>query len=142
MSSTTIRYSGVPENSHSRGSSNSTAADFSNDVASYTSPAEAAAAPPAFVPGFSPGKAAPVSDDPRHNPAFPHPSNPGLFAEPDGFYDWADRRSYHADGSPDPMTPGAYRYQTRPDLCDLDAPDSSPSSPRYETDALAPQARR
>ncbi|MDN3241840.1 hypothetical protein [Glycomyces tritici] len=85
-----------------------------------------------FVPGFTPGKAGPISPDPRHNRAFPHPQNPGLFADADGFYDWANRRPYLADGSPDPLTPGAYRYQTRPDLCDLDAPDSDPSSPRYE----------
>ena len=184
MSSTTIRYSGVPENSHSRrfdsgnnsgrdsNRSSEPTSDITADSTSYTRPAPAggidrgpesdltlkwrkrlraladpetapeqhagsadrSAAPAAggFVPGFAPGKAAPVSDDPRHNRAFPHPQNPGLFAEPDGFYDWANRRLYLADGSPDPMTPGAYRYQTRPDLCDLDAPDSSPSSPRYE----------
>ncbi|WP_205326716.1 hypothetical protein [Glycomyces sp. YM15] len=86
----------------------------------------------AFVPGFTPGKPGPLSSDPRHNRAFPHPENPGLFAEADGFYDWANRRLYLSDGSPDPLTPGAYRYQTRPDLCDLDAPDSDPSCPRYE----------
>ncbi|MDA1361796.1 hypothetical protein O1R50_19365 [Glycomyces luteolus] len=85
-----------------------------------------------FVPGFTPGKAGPTSPDPRHNRAFPHPQNPGLFTEVDGFYDWANRRLYLTDGSPDPLTPGAYRYQTRPDLCDLDAPDSDPASPRYE----------
>jgi hypothetical protein len=93
-------------------------------------------APSGFVPGFTPGKAGPVGDDPRHNRVYPHPKNPGLFAEEDGFYDWADRRLFLADGSPDPMTPGAYRYQTRPDLCDLDASDADPSSPRYEPDHL------
>ncbi|WP_030154934.1 hypothetical protein [Glycomyces sp. NRRL B-16210] len=162
MSSPTIRYSGVPENSHSR--------DFESDVASYTRTSRheapdqardsdlthrfraAAAAdksagivtttdsvpagPVDLVPGFAPGKSGPVSDDPRHNREYPHPKNPGLFAEVDGFYDWANRRLFLADGSPDPMTPGAYRYQTRPDLCDLDASDADPSSPRYEPDHL------
>ncbi|MFC3494527.1 hypothetical protein [Glycomyces rhizosphaerae] len=71
-------------------------------------------------------------DDPRHNRAYPHPENPGLFEQVDGWFDWAGRRLFLADGSPDPMTPGAYRYQTRPDLTDLDAPDSDPWSPRYE----------
>jgi hypothetical protein len=89
-----------------------------------------------FVAGFTPGKAGPTSTDPRHNRAYPHPKNPGLSEEVDGFYDWAGRRLFLSDGSPDPMTPGAYRYQTRPDLCDLDAPDSDPASPRYEPDHL------
>jgi hypothetical protein len=158
VSSTTIRYSGVPENSHSR--------DFDSDDAAYASSARheesdtvrdteltrrfraaaaadqavtaepEPAAPSAFVPGFTPGKAGPVGDDPRHNRVYPHPKNPGLFADEDGFYDWADRRLFLADGSPDPMTPGAYRYQTRPDLCDLDASDADPSSPRYEPEHL------
>lgn len=71
-------------------------------------------------------------DDPRHNRAYPHPENPGLIEQTDGFYDWAGRRLFLADGSPDPMTPGAYRYQTRPDLCDLTAHASDPASPYYE----------
>lgn len=58
--------------------------------------------------------------------------NPGLIEQVDGFYDWAGRRLFLADGSPDPMTPGAYRYQTRPDLCDLSAHASDPASPHYE----------
>jgi hypothetical protein len=49
-----------------------------------------------------------------------------------GFYDWAGRRLFLADGEPDPMCPGAYRYQHNPSSCDLDAPDSDPRSPRYE----------
>lgn len=64
--------------------------------------------------------------------SYPHPENPGLIEQVDGFYDWADRRLFLADGSPDPATPGAYRYQTRPDLCDLAAPASDPASPHYE----------
>jgi hypothetical protein len=50
----------------------------------------------------------------------------------DGYYDWAGRRLFLADGEPDPMCPGAYRYQHNPDCCDLEAPDSDPRSPRYE----------
>jgi hypothetical protein len=65
-------------------------------------------------------------------PTYPHPENPGLIEQVDGFYDWADRRLFLADGSPDPATPGAYRYQSRPDLCDLAAPASNPASPCYE----------
>jgi hypothetical protein len=49
-----------------------------------------------------------------------------------GFYDWAGRRLFMSDGEPDPMCPGAYRYQHNPDCCDLEAPDSDPRSPRYE----------
>ncbi|MFG3338360.1 hypothetical protein [Glycomyces sp. NPDC048151] len=49
-----------------------------------------------------------------------------------GYYDWAGRRLFLADGEPDPMCPGAYRYQHNPDCCDLEAPDSDPRSPRYE----------
>ncbi|MBO3735385.1 hypothetical protein [Glycomyces niveus] len=64
--------------------------------------------------------------------SYPHPENPGLLEQVDGFYDWAGRRLFLADGSPDPMTPGAYRYQTRPDLCDLIAHASDPASPHYE----------
>ncbi|MBO3734156.1 hypothetical protein [Glycomyces niveus] len=52
--------------------------------------------------------------------------------EGDGYYDWAGRRLFLADGEPDPMCPGAYRYQHNPDCCDLEAPDSDPRSPRYE----------
>ncbi|MFC3493016.1 hypothetical protein [Glycomyces rhizosphaerae] len=66
------------------------------------------------------------------NRVYPHPENPGLIEQVDGYYDWAGRRLFLEDGSPDPATPGTYRYQTRPDLCDLAAPDSDPASPRYE----------
>ncbi|MEV3938220.1 hypothetical protein AB0K52_19855 [Glycomyces sp. NPDC049804] len=52
--------------------------------------------------------------------------------EGDGYYDWAGRRLFHLDGEPDPMCPGAYRYQHNPACCDLEAPDSDPRSPRYE----------
>jgi hypothetical protein len=153
VSSTTIRYSGVPENSHSRGSgsesesaaeSSASSTDLTvrwrsrlreaPNAARDTDPASRTGT--AFKAGFTPGKAGPVSTDPRHNRAYPHPQNPGLFEEVDGFYDWAGRRLFLSDGSPDPMTPGAYRYQTRPDLCDLDASDSDPSNPRYEPDHL------
>ncbi|MEV3937837.1 hypothetical protein AB0K52_17880 [Glycomyces sp. NPDC049804] len=50
----------------------------------------------------------------------------------DGYYDWAGRRLFLADGEPDPMCPGAYRYQHNPASCDEEAPDSDPRSPRYE----------
>jgi hypothetical protein len=53
-------------------------------------------------------------------------------SEQAGYYDWAGRRLFLADGEPDPMCPGAYRYQHNPDCCDLEAPDSDPRSPRYE----------
>jgi hypothetical protein len=49
-----------------------------------------------------------------------------------GYYDWAGRRLFMRDGEPDPMCPGAYRYQHNRDCCDLEAPDSDPRSPRYE----------
>jgi hypothetical protein len=52
--------------------------------------------------------------------------------EGDGYYDWAGRRLFTIDGEPDPMCPGAYRYQHNPACCDLEAPDSDPRSPRYE----------
>jgi hypothetical protein len=139
VSSTTIRYSGVPENSHSRRfDSGDNPAESTSDLTrrwrSRLREESAAAATGSIR--FTPGKAGPLNSDPRHNRAYPHPQNPGLHEQPDGFYDWADRRLYLSDGSPDPMTPGAYRYQTRPDVCDLDAPDSDPSSPRYEPDHL------
>lgn len=54
------------------------------------------------------------------------------FSEQAGFYDWAGRRLFLADGEPDPMCAGAYRYQHNPDCCDTEAPDSDPRSPRYE----------
>ena len=91
MSSTTIRYSGVPENSHSHRSN--------SDASAYA----------------------------------------GLRRRVDGFYDWAGRRLLLADGSPDPMTPGAYRYQHSPDLCDPAAPEADPNSPRYEPPHLRHQ---
>ncbi|MCC3763585.1 hypothetical protein K3N28_10925 [Glycomyces sp. TRM65418] len=56
----------------------------------------------------------------------------GLTERVDGYYDWAGRRLFLADRSPDPMTPGAYRHQAHPDLCDPAAPESDPASPRYE----------
>jgi hypothetical protein len=143
VSSTTIRYSGVPENSHSRGLGSETDTDLTvrwrsrlRDELNTTTGNEPSAPGTAFIAGFTPGKAGPTSADPRHNPAYPHPQNPGLIEESDGFHDWVGRRLFLSDGSPDPMTPGAYRYQTRPDLCDLDAPDSAPASPRYEPDHL------
>jgi hypothetical protein len=52
--------------------------------------------------------------------------------EGNGYYDWAGRRLFLVDGEPDPMCPGAYRYQHNPACCDLEAPDSDPRSPRYE----------
>jgi len=91
VSSTTIRYSGVPENSHSHRSH--------SDAAAYV----------------------------------------GLRRRVDGFYDRAGRRLLLADGSPDPMTPGAYRYQHSPDLCVLSAPEADPDSPRYEPPHLRHQ---
>ncbi|GAA2138875.1 hypothetical protein [Glycomyces algeriensis] len=90
MSSTTIRYSGVPENSHSR--------DFDNSRA--------------YI---------------------------GLRHLTDGYYDWAGRRLLLTDGSPDPLTPGAYRFQHSPDLCDQSARESDPASPRYEPPHLRHQ---
>ncbi|WP_026923428.1 hypothetical protein [Glycomyces arizonensis] len=75
----------------------------------------------------------------RNPHAYPHPDNPGLIERPGGYYDWAGRRLFLPSGEPDPATPGAYRYQTRPDLCDLEAPDSDPASPRYEPPHLRHQ---
>ncbi len=75
----------------------------------------------------------------RNSQSYPHPYNPGLIEQPSGFYDWAGRRLFLPSGKPDPATPGAYRHQTRPDLCDLEAPDSAPSSPRYEPPHLRHQ---
>ncbi|MDA1362673.1 hypothetical protein O1R50_23830 [Glycomyces luteolus] len=49
-----------------------------------------------------------------------------------GYYDWAGRRLFLADGEPDPTCPSAYRYQHHPACCDEEAPDSDPRSPRYE----------
>ncbi|GAB3647071.1 hypothetical protein [Glycomyces tarimensis] len=50
----------------------------------------------------------------------------------DGFYDWAGRRLFLPDGSPDPATPGVYRHEYDPRTTDPSAPDSDPVSPRYE----------
>ncbi|MCH7232970.1 hypothetical protein L0U85_19235 [Glycomyces sp. L485] len=76
----------------------------------------------------------------RNSYEYPHPDNPGLSEVPgQGYFDWAGRRLFLLDGSPDPATPGAYRYQTRPDLCDVEAPDSDPASPRYEPPHLRHQ---
>lgn len=63
---------------------------------------------------------------------WPHPENPGLIADVDGYFDWAGRLLFLPDGSPNPEVSGAYRYQTRPDLCDPNAEDGDPASPRYE----------
>ncbi|MFG3338230.1 hypothetical protein [Glycomyces sp. NPDC048151] len=63
---------------------------------------------------------------------WPHPENPGLIPDAGGYFDWAGRLLFLPDGSPNPEVAGAYRYQTRPDLCDPHAPDSEPVSPRYE----------
>jgi hypothetical protein len=63
----------------------------------------------------------------------------GLIPGFGGYYDSAGRRLFLLDGSPDPMTPGAYRFQASPDLCDLGAPESDPSSPRYEPPHLRHQ---
>ena len=52
--------------------------------------------------------------------------------EGNGYYDWAGRRLFLIDGEPDPMCPGAYRYQHNLVCCDVEAPDSDPRSPRYE----------
>jgi hypothetical protein len=169
VSSTTIRYFGVPENSHSRepASNQSLDADsyatarrssdqpesrptetaqytaFESDLTAkwrnrITETASGASdpVPSDSLPVVTAGTAGPITPDPRHNPAYPHPKNPGLSEEPDGFYDWAGRRLFLSDGAPDPMTPGAYRYQTRPDLCLLDAADDDPWSPLYEPDHL------
>jgi hypothetical protein len=83
-----------------------------------------------------------VSASLRQNPPEPvggnaTPTEPstaaiGLTERADGYYDWAGRRLFLVDRSPDPMTPGAYRYQAHPDLCDPTAPESDPASPRYE----------
>jgi hypothetical protein len=62
----------------------------------------------------------------------PYTAALGLTERVDGYYDWAGRRLFLVDRSPDPMTPGAYRYQAHPDLCDPAAPESDPASPRYE----------
>ncbi|MCH7230432.1 DNA-directed RNA polymerase I subunit RPA34 [Glycomyces sp. L485] len=50
----------------------------------------------------------------------------------DGFYDWAGRRLFLPDGSPDLATPGLDRHRHLPECTDPSAPDSDPSSPRYE----------
>ncbi|MFC3492948.1 hypothetical protein [Glycomyces rhizosphaerae] len=63
----------------------------------------------------------------------------GLSIRADGFYDKRARRLFLLDGSPDPLTPGAYRVAVSPDLCDLAAPESDPSSPRYEPPHLRHQ---
>ena len=63
----------------------------------------------------------------------------GLIPGFGGYYDSTGRRLFLLDGSPDPMTPGTYRYRVSPDLCDLGAPESDPSSPRYEPPHLRHQ---
>jgi hypothetical protein len=112
VSSTTIRYSGVPENSHS--------GDLTDRTNDYTTGRAA---------DRNTGRAA---DRKTADPA-------ALCESGDGFYDWAGRRLFLSDGSPDPLTPGAYRYQASPDYCDLEAPESDPSSPRYEPPHLRHQ---
>jgi hypothetical protein len=62
----------------------------------------------------------------------PRPGEPDLIEHTDGYYDRTGRRLFLADGAPDPATPGAYRYQAHPDLCDPAAPETDPASPRYE----------
>jgi hypothetical protein len=37
----------------------------------------------------------------RNPQQYPHPENPGLTEGPDGYYDWAGRRLFLEDGSPD-----------------------------------------
>ncbi|HEX2144037.1 MAG TPA: hypothetical protein VHG10_05965 [Glycomyces sp.] len=85
---------------------------------------------------FSPGKTPADWVETRSREAgwdqWPHRENPGLIADPDGYFDWAGRLLFLPDGSPNPDVSGTYRYQTRPDLCDPNAPDSEPVSPRYE----------
>ena len=44
----------------------------------------------------------------------------------------AGRRLFLPDGSPDPETPGAYRYRHDPSTCDPTTPETDPASPRYE----------
>jgi hypothetical protein len=85
-----------------------------------------------FTPGKTPAGWTETRTRERGHDLWPHPENPGLIADSDGYYDWAGRRLFLPDGSPDPDISGAYRYQTRPDLCDPNAPDSEPVSPRYE----------
>ncbi|MEU5155435.1 hypothetical protein [Glycomyces sp. NPDC021274] len=159
MSSTTIRYSGVPENSHSR--------DLSHDSRESPAPLDArgcrdssdphgsrdsweprpsggtsvpsgtsgASATSAISGAFSDAPEA-VSDLDTDADAN---TSSGLSIQADGYYDWAGRRLFLLDGSPDPLTPGAYRYQASPDYCDLSAPESDPSSPRYEPPHLRHQ---
>ncbi|MEU6857723.1 hypothetical protein AB0B28_02415 [Glycomyces sp. NPDC046736] len=88
--------------------------------------------PMPFTPGRTPAGWTETRTRERGCDQWPHPENPGLIADSDGYYDWAGRRLFLPDGSPDPGVSGAYRYQTRPDLCDPNAPDSEPVSPRYE----------
>jgi hypothetical protein len=89
--------------------------------------------PPAhFTPGKTPADWVETRTREAGWDQWPHPENPGLIADPDGYFDWAGRLLFLPDGSPNPDVSGAYRYQTRPDLCDPNAPDSEPVSPRYE----------
>jgi hypothetical protein len=85
-----------------------------------------------FTPGKTPKEWTETRTREAGHDQWPHPENPGLIADSLGYYDWAGRRLFLSDGSPDPETPGAYRYQTRPDLCDPHATDDDPASPRYE----------
>jgi hypothetical protein len=85
-----------------------------------------------FTPGKTPKGWTETRTRESGHDQWPHPENPGLIADSLGYYDWAGRRLFLSDGSPDPETPGAYRYQTRPDLCDPHATDDDPASPRYE----------
>lgn len=153
MSRSTIRYSSVPENSHSfdsgsdrrpepDGSGQPGLADQSSLAARWRSKlvGESEASPDGsgsvrslpFTPGKTPDGWTETRTFERGASEWPHPENPGLITDYDGHYDWAGRRLFLSGGSPDPETPGAYRYQTRPDLCDPTAPDSEPVSPRYE----------
>lgn len=45
----------------------------------------------------------------RNSHSYPHPDNPGLIETLDGYYDWADRRLFLVDGSPEPETPTRWR---------------------------------
>ncbi len=56
-----------------------------------------------------------------------------------GCHDAAGRRLFLPDGSPDPDTPGAYRYRHDPDTCDPTAPETDPANPRYEPPHLRHQ---
>jgi hypothetical protein len=147
MSHSTIRYSGVPGNSQpfTSGSDHRpkpVGSDRADLAARWRSRLAGVSEEPSegsrlvralpFTPGKTPDGWTETRTRERGANEWPHPENPGLITDYDGHYDWAGRRLFLSDGTPDPATPGAYRYQTRPDLCDPSAPDSEPVSPRYE----------